>query len=196
MRSEYITKEERKHLQNNMGNGAWLVFRLMMETGLRVGDAVELRHTNLVHNKDGWSIIKKAQKTGKHGEWKITAALGEALSVRKGYLFPGRKKGSHITRQAVWKRLKKACEEARIDPEGKSPHSMRKMFAVEKAHEEGFQAAQEALQHSNAAVTRIYAYADKMVGLGADEPMRWRDVDIIADYILARMKELDKTVNS
>lgn len=197
MRSEYITKEERQHIQNNMGDGAWIVFRLMMETGLRVGDAVELRHTNLVHDdKNGWQIIKKAQKTGKVGEWKITDALGERLSKQRGFLFPGRKKGTHITRQAVWKRLKKACEEAKVDPEGKSPHSMRKMFAVEKAHEEGFLAAQQALQHSNAAVTRVYAYADKMVGLGADEPMRWRDVDIIADYILARMKELDKTVNS
>ena len=196
MRSEYITKEDRKHLENNMKDQAWMVFRLMMETGLRVGDAVELRHTNLIHDKEGWAIRKKAQKTGKVGEWRITAALGENLAHRRGYLFPGRKEGTHLTRQAVWKRIKKACEEARIDPDGKSPHSMRKMFAVEKAHQEGFEAAKEALQHSNSAVTRVYAYADKMVGLGADEPMRWRDVDIIADYILSRMKEIDKTVNS
>ena len=189
MRAEYITKAEKEKIMYKMGREPWLVFRTMVETGLRVGDTVELKRSNLICDNGEWFIHKKAQKTGKEGRWKISEALAETLRKRKGYLFKGRKPGTHITRQAVWKRLKRACEECGINEDGKSPHSMRKIFAVEKAHEEGFKAAKEALQHANDAVTRVYVYADKMMGAGSDEPIRWRDVEMLADYLLARIHE-------
>lgn len=189
MRAEYITKAEKEKIMYKMGNEPWMVFRVMMETGLRVGDAVALKRSNLKKDGDNWYLQTKAEKTGKIGKWRISEQLAERLRSRKGYLFQGRKPGTHITRQAVWKRIKKACEEAGIEADGKSPHSMRKIFAVDKAHEEGFEAAKEALQHSNDAVTRIYVYADKMMHAGSDEPIRWRDVEQLVDYLIARMSE-------
>lgn len=189
MRAEYITKAEKEKIMYKMGNEPWLVFRVMMETGLRVGDAVALKRSNLKKDGEIWYLQTKAEKTGKVGKWRISEQLAERLRSRKGYLFKGRKPGTHLTRQAVWKRIKKACEEAGIDADGKSPHSMRKVFAVDKAHEEGFAAAKEALQHANDAVTRIYVYADKMMHAGSDEPIRWRDVEQLVDYLIARMSE-------
>lgn len=189
MRSEYITKADKEKIGNRMGHEDWLIYRVMLETGLRVGDAVSLKRGNIVRRGEDWYIRKKAEKTGKVGEWKISPSLGKELHTRKGWLFPGRNPNQHITRQAVWKRLKVACEKAGVDAEGKSPHSMRKVFAVEKAHEEGFRAAQQALQHEKDGVTRLYVYADKMLGAGADEPVRWRDIDVLIDHIIARLKE-------
>lgn len=189
MRAEYITEKDKENIRASMGKEPWRVFRMMCETGLRVGDAVALTRKNLRKIQGVWTITTRAEKTGKRGQWQISDALGDSLASRTGYLFPGRKPGTHITRQAVWKRIKRACEVASIEADGKSPHSCRKMFAVDKARAEGFKAAQAALQHGTDAVTRLYVYADKMVGAGADEPIRWRDVERLVDYLLARIHE-------
>jgi integrase len=105
------------------------------------------------------------------------------------WLFPGRNPEKHITRQALWARLKRACRLIGVDPDGLSPHSLRKSFAVAIRQEQGFAAAREALQHDSDAVTRVYAYADTIMRAASDDPVRWNELELIVDYILERLHE-------
>lgn len=186
MRSKYIAKNQLHDIMDNVPPKTRLIMRVALETGLRIGDVVSLRRGNLVEN----AVEKVAQKTGKAGRWVISDSLMEILRrdcPRRGYLFPGRK--GHVTRQTVWRHIKQACQKLEIDPAGISPHSLRKDYAVRKMRTDGFLAAQEGLQHSNADLTRVYAYADTIMRADTDEPIRWCDLEIIVSYILDRLRE-------
>lgn len=186
MKSKFIDGDDLVHLRRHMDNEAWLVFRLMLETGLRVGDAVSLKRKDV--KPDGLHYV--AQKTGKSGVAAITPGLRRALLARKaGWLFPGRKPGSHITRQAVWARIKTACKRASVDAEGVSPHAMRKVFAVELYREKGFEAVKAALQHEHRDTSEIYAFADWNTGENAELPLRRRDIDLIVKMVLEAVGE-------
>lgn len=191
MRSKFIPDETVEALKKVLGSEAWLPFQVSLETGLRIGDVLRLRSSDLTESDGGYILRYTAQKTGKEGEAKLSRSTGKKLCRRKGFLFPGRGHSGHLTRQAAWARIKRACDAAQIDPGGVSPHSLRKCFAVELRHEKGLEAVKEALQHSNDAVTRVYAYADSVMKGDADEPIRWRDLELICEYILDRIREGD-----
>ena len=161
---------------------AWLPLWVSLETGLRIGDVVKLRKQNL--QADG--LHYKAQKTGKNGVAKVSAELRKELSRRRGkWLFPSPyKAGKHITRQCAWARIKAACKKAGLDPDGVSPHSLRKVFAVELYREKGFRAVQEALQHRNAATTEIYSFADWSTGESAELPLKRKDLQLVVKMVL------------
>ena len=180
MKSRYLDEKEIATIRRCMGAEAWLVFRVMLETGLRVGDVVALERRHVT--KDG--IIYKAHKTGKEGLAPITPGLYRKLSHRNGYLFKGRKEGTHLTRQAVWKRIKTAGKRAGLDLDGMSPHAMRKAFAVELYKARGFEAVKQALQHSYNSTTEIYAFADWNTGTNADLPLRRRDLELIVRAVI------------
>lgn len=152
---------------------------------------VSLKRENILQCEGEYYITYQAEKTGKDGKALISATLARRLMrrCRKGFLFPSYGKTGHITRQAVWYRMKRACERAGIEPDGISPHSLRKNFAVALRHEQGIEAVKNALQHSNLAVTRVYAYADTVLQSCSDEPIRWCDLELLVDYILERLKE-------
>lgn len=136
----------------------YLVLRLCLEMGLRVGDAVALPADAL----DGDLLRFTAAKTGKTGSVKLhpdTAAKLRASSGA-GWLFPSRtSKSGHRTRQAVWHDVKRAAEAAGVTG-NIAPHSARKTFAVEKMHQSGLGATKKALQHEDTSTTLIYALSD------------------------------------
>ena len=187
MKSKYIDVKELEKLRAVLAEEAWLPLWVSLETGLRIGDVVKLRKANL--QTDG--LHYKAQKTGKNGVAKISHELRQELGARKGkWLFPSPyKKGEHITRQCVWKRIKRACELTGIDPSGISPHTMRKVFAVELYREKGFRAAQEALQHNSAATTEIYTFADWATGENAELPLRRKDMQLLVKMVIEALGE-------
>lgn len=188
MKSKYIDTEELSRLHSTIADESWLPFWVSLETGLRVGDVVSIKASAV--KDDG--IHFKAQKTGKKGIARISKKLREALPKRKRgeYLFPSpTKPGKHITRQAVWKRLKTACKRIGIDPEGISPHSMRKVFSVELYREKGFKAVKEALQHSNSATTEIYSFADWNTGANSELPLKRRDLQLIVKMVIEELAE-------
>lgn len=181
MEAKYLTAAEVSALRSVMDDDAWLVFWVMLETGLRVGDAVALKRGAL--QSDG--LHYRAQKTGKRGCAPISAALRRALSSRgSGWLFKGRKIGTHITRQAIWRRIKEACRRCGIDAHGVSPHAMRKVFAVETFRELGMDATRTALQHSNRDTTEIYAYSDWNSGEKGDLPLTRKDLKMIVGLVI------------
>lgn len=162
----------------------------MIETGIRVGDAVRVRGTNISREGGEYWLNMTAQKTGKPIRARLSDSLGARLS-RSGrhYCFAGRDNTRPITRQTVWRRLKTAARLTRVELDGTSPHSLRKCFAVELMRREGLHAVQDALQHSNDSVTRVYAYADTVLRFDSDEPIRWRDLDIVCEYLLDRLRD-------
>ena len=168
---------------------AWLPLWVSLETGLRIGDVVKLRRQNL--QADG--LHYKAQKTGKNGVAKVSAELRRRLSARKGkWLFPSPyKKGQHITRQCAWARVKAAAERAGIETEGVSPHSLRKVFAVELYREKGFRAVKEALQHRNAATTEIYSFADWNTGENGEIPLCRKDIQLVIKMVLEALGDTE-----
>lgn len=181
MRSRYLEKDELEKLKMAFKDEAFLPLAVSLQTGLRVGDIVSLKVADI--KKDG--IHYTAQKTGKPGVANISASIRKRLPKKGKWLFPSPyKKGKHITRQAVWARIKAAGKRCGVDLDGLSPHTMRKVFAVELYREKGFQAVQEALQHSFAATTEIYSFADWDTGKNADLPLTRRDLKLIVKMVL------------
>ncbi len=181
MRSKFIDEPELKKLRTAMLDKAFLPLWVSLETGLRVGDVVTLKVTSV--KADG--IHYRAQKTKKQGVAKISAELRRHLPRVGKWLFPSPyKSGEHITRQCVWARIKAAAKRAGIDTKGISPHSMRKVFAVELYRAHGFAAVKEALQHTHAATTEIYSFADWNTGENANLPLTRRDLRLVVQMVL------------
>ncbi len=181
MRSRYVEKKELEKLRLALGDGAFLPLALSLETGLRVGDVVSLKVADV--KRDGIHYV--AQKTGKRGVAKLSPELRRSLPKVGKWLFPSPyKKGKHITRQAVWARVKSAGKKIEAELSGLSPHSMRKVFAVELYREKGFKAVQEALQHSYSSTTELYSFADWDTGENADVPLTRRDLQLIIKMVL------------
>ena len=167
----------------------------MLETGIRVGDAVKARYRDFYRSDDGKPHFRwTAEKTGKDGDCEISEHLFGLVTAGKhrptAYVFPGRGKTGHITRQAIWARVKRAA--AFIgSSDGISPHSMRKIAAVRLRRSQGFRAAKAALQHSHDATAAIYAYADAM--RAPDTPITWGEVDLLAEFVAEKVRAtLDK----
>ena len=182
MKSKYVEEKELEKLRSVLAEEAWLPLWVSLETGLRIGDVVKLRKANL--KPDG--LHYKAQKTGKNGVARISADLRRELTAKRGkWLFPSPyKAGKHITRQCAWARIKGACERAGVEPKGVSPHSLRKVFAVELYREKGFKAVKEALQHNSSATTEIYSFADWNTGENSELPLQRKDLALVVKMVI------------
>lgn len=186
MKSRFIDAGEIKKLRKVCGEEAFLPLLLSLETGLRIGDVVKLKVKDV--QNDGVHYL--AEKTKKNGIAPISMALRSKLLKRGKWLFPSPYKyGKHITRQAVWARIKTAGKRAGLDLEGLSPHAMRKAFAVELYREKGFKAVQEALQHNYASTTEIYTFSDWNTGKNADLPLKRRDLQLIVKMVIEALGE-------
>ena len=186
MKSKYIEENELDLLQSALSEEEFLPLAVSLETGLRIGDVVKLKHSDI---KGGY-LYFIAEKTGKAGRAKISRAL--AIELRKpngsNWCFPGRDPRNHLTRQAVWHRVKRACAARGLEADGISPHAMRKVFAVECAKNEGAEAAKRALQHTDLQTTDLYILSDWTTGKKAQEPLRRCDIPRIVEEIYRILK--------
>ena len=191
MRTDYIDPDIYKAIFIHMTYENALALEVSLYTGLRIGDVLKVRPTDL--RADGLHFI--AEKTGKEGIAPLSRRLAEKLrkNGNQYWCFPHRDspRQKHRTRQAVWKDVKRAAEIVRaaglLDQQNVAPHSGRKTFAVVDKSEHGAAHAQAALQHSNRATTEIYTEADKLVGV----PPSYKD----NTEILRRLNTLDRKVD-
>ena len=158
MTAEFLLHREMEHVFAALTPANRLVCRVCVSTGLRVGDVVQLRTSQLA--PQFWVT---EQKTGKRRRVNLTAALLEELRVQAGkiWVFEGaRGSDKHRTRQAVWRDVKRAAKAFRL-PQNVTVHSLRKVFAVDAlAKAKGdVSKVQRALNHSDQATTMIYAMA-------------------------------------
>lgn len=159
MRTEYLLEREVERILGLLTPSNRLVMRVILHTGLRVGDVLQLRPEQL---KSRLWITES--KTGKRRQVGFPGDLLEDLRRNAGekWVFPGRNDPEqHRTRQAVWRDMKRAARAYRL-PQNIGTHSGRKIYAVRLMEKYGdIRKVQRALQHSSVAVTMIYAMADK-----------------------------------
>lgn len=162
MKSEWMKVEAVNIVLNLLMPGNRLAIELCMATGLRIGDALRLR-TEQLQNASQRRVTVREEKTGKTRRIYIPSGLYERLLKYAGenYVFEHRLDPTkHRARQSVWKDIRRACVALRV-PENFTPHSARKLYAVELYHRTGDLAkVAEALKHNSITVTMIYALAD------------------------------------
>ena len=182
--TEYLLRKEVDRVLAVLTPVNRLIVRTMLETGLRIGDVLNLQYWQIRTN-----FWVTEQKTGKRRHIgmsqqlidDIRAAADEVIppNVRKyagseyrkdapvAWAFPSpRDWRKHRTRQGVWKDIKRAATAFRI-PVNAGTHSMRKVYAVELLKKYGdIEKVKRALNHSDMTVTLIYAMADRLVEAG------------------------------
>lgn len=134
-----------------------LIMRTCLATGLRVGDVVALRSSQL----DNRRATVRESKTGKARRIYWPKELWLDLRRWRGaeWVFPGRLDPSkHWSRQAVWKDCKRAARAFRLSGVV-APHSARKTYAQQIAAHGGQEAARRKLGHADIATTLIYTLA-------------------------------------
>lgn len=158
MRTEYLIEREVEQVLDLLTYENRLVMRLLLHTGIRIGDALQLKPEQL---KPNFWITE--QKTGKRRQIGIPEPLLGDLKENAGqeWVFPGADPAKHRTRQAVWKDVKRAADAARLTSNA-APHSARKVYAVKLLEKYGdIERVRRALNHGGMEVTLIYAMADK-----------------------------------
>lgn len=156
-RTDVLIGAEVEHVLALLCSQNRLICRVILATGLRIGDVVSLRREDI--RPQVWIT---ESKTGKRRHIGFDADLRRQILAQSGsyWAFPGRKAGQHKTRQAVWADIHRAAQALRM-PLVAGPHSLRKTYAVDLMHRYGdLQRVRRALQHDNDAVTVIYAMAD------------------------------------
>lgn len=159
MRADYVSKEDLDKILAALTYENELVLRVCISTGLRVGDVLSMRSDKLAKRMSVQEL-----KTGKKKRIFLSDELLDKLIRNSGkiWVFPGRLDyRKHRSRQAVWKDIKRAAKAFRMQ-QNVSTHSARKYYAVKALSDsEGdIKAVQKALNHSDPAVTMIYAMAD------------------------------------
>lgn len=186
MRARYLTEDEIAALAG-VNPAAWLPFVVGAKTGLRIGDVLTIRPVDIYAN----GIRYVAQKTGKGGKAPLdvdTICDLLANAKRSQWCFPSpRDPRKHLTRQAAWARVKRACKRAGVDPRGVSPHSFRKVFAVGLLHKTNLAEVQKALQHDRVDTTELYALADWATGENAKLPLTRGDLPLLVGQILSTL---------
>ena len=139
-----------------------LAILVSLQTGLRIDDVLHLRTQDI--KKDRFTI--KEMKTGKSRRIRLSKALRDDLLSQAGrfFVFEGRNSPKDTrTRQAVYKDIKRAQKAFRVKNAQISPHSARKIYAVNAyKHYGNLKKVQQLLNHSNEAVTLLYAMADEI----------------------------------
>lgn len=159
MRSAYLKKEMINHVLYALTKPNRLACEIALRTGLRIDDVLSIKSVQL--RQKSFTVIE--QKTGKRKRVYLTDSLRKELLEIAGeiYVFEHRRdKNRHRTRQAVWWDLKRAAKAFRVRV-NITPHSMRKVYAVELYRRNGdLKKVQHALNHDSLEITLIYALAD------------------------------------
>lgn len=160
MTTEYLYQKEIDRVLAALMPQNQLIVKVMLHTGMRLSDVLNLRSEGLA--VCGWYV---EGKTGKKRRYGLPRPLLEEILDQAGpeWAFPGRKKGRHKTRQAVWRDIKRAAKAFRL-PQNVGSHSMRKVYAVRLMQKYGdIEKVRLNLNHANAGITVVYAMADQLL---------------------------------
>ena len=166
MTTQYLLDRELGHVLAALMPQNALIMETVLQTGLRISDVLELKTDQLAP-----SMWVRERKTGKRHRCGLPGPLLARVRMQAGpvWAFPGAKPGTHKTRQAVWKDLKRAAEAFRL-PQNIGTHSFRKVYAVRLMERYGdLERVRRAMAHASPSVTMLYAMADKLL---EDAPRR------------------------
>jgi len=158
------------NVRNTQGIRDKAVFELLYATGMRVSEAVNLKKDNV--NLD----IGFLRCVGKGNKERIIPLGKKAIEAVKKYTQDSRNKllhgkeseflfvsrlGQKISRQSLWKLIKKYAKLAHIKKPIK-PHILRHSFATHLLeHGADLRSVQEMLGHSDISTTQIYTHINK-----------------------------------
>lgn len=160
------------NIETEIGLRDRAILEVMYATGLRISELVHLEMTEL-HLSMGF-----IQTIGKGNKERILPVGGEAVKWLKEYLEDARPifssrslddspyvflnaRGRGLSRQGVWKNLKKTVQEAGIK-QNVSPHMLRHSFATHLLENGAdLRIVQELLGHSDISTTQIYTHITK-----------------------------------
>lgn len=141
------------------------ILYVVYSAGLRVGEVVRLKIADIDSDR---MLIRVKQGKGRKDRYTL---LSEKCLVQlreyykscqpRAWLFPGGKKGKHLTERSVQKIFKKACKKAKIIKDV-SVHSLRHSFAthlLEKGTDLRY--IQKLLGHKSSTTTEIYTHVSK-----------------------------------
>lgn len=171
MTTQYLYQQEVDRVLSALMPQNQLIVKVMLQTGMRLSDALALRSEGL--STSGWYT---EGKTGKKRRYGLPKPLLDAILEQAGpvWAFPGRRAGTHKTRQAVWRDIKRAATAFRL-PQNVGAHSMRKVYAVRLMKKYGnLDRVQRNLNHASASVTTVYAMADLLLDRKLEERARRR----------------------
>lgn len=177
MTTDYVPKEIFSRILEALTPQNALVLELCMGSGMRISDALSMTYDEamgmLCSGSTRYHYTEK--KTGKERDASVPSDwLCRALdqyNPKSDWLFAGRDPQKHRTRQAVWKDLHRAAKLYRVNGQRLrariGPHTARKIYAVglyheaaENGSEDPLGAVMDDLNHSDPAVTSVYALAD------------------------------------
>lgn len=169
MRSDWVSDDVLSIVLAAMSPDNRLAVQLALHTGLRIGDVLKLKTIDI---KNSPRPYVRDSKTGKKHRIYVPVELRDCLLQIAGkiYVFEGRlDEKEHRTRQAVYKDIKSA---ALVAKHGQwcgrktniTPHTARKVAAVNAYKKGGIDAAAALLQHdkNHPLVTMIYALSDSI----------------------------------
>lgn len=159
--SAWIPRKNMEHLLAACMPENREALRLSMDYGMRIGDV--LRMPTAALQRGVWSF--KEEKTGKRRRVRLSEAHRRTCASFAGKVFVFEHRTDpyrHRTRQAVYKDLRRIADAYRI--KRVSPHTARKIYGVEAYRRAGgdLKKVQRLLNHSDEAVTVLYALADEL----------------------------------
>lgn len=165
-RTSYANATQMGHILAALMPTNALIVRVCVKTGLRISDVLAIKTCDLKPRQ-----TVRESKTGKTRRVEWGQLLYKEMLAQAGeiWVFPGRcDPKQHRTRQAVYKDIKHAeAVYKRSGALGKrqnlGTHTARKIAAVRAYQRGGIKAAKRLLNHSDPAITLLYALADKEV---------------------------------
>lgn len=168
MRADFISREQLAPILEAVTPMNRLALKVSLATGLRIDDVLSIKTQVLAQRM---TVVER--KTGKKQRVYIPAALFREMSACAGKIFVFENRldeRKHRTRQAVYKDLRKCAQLMGVKPHI-SPHSCRKIYAVEQFRKSGdVKRVQALLNHSSEAVTYLYALADLLTEKRLSKP--------------------------
>lgn len=175
MRAAYIPPDHLKRIREHLKPQTKLVIDLAVETGYRIEDILTLRVWQInLKKREVWTI---EQKTGKERTVQLSEGMCDRIAAwtrpgsRFRYVFGTRRrhgKGRRkLSRATVWRDMERACKACKLDGRQYTPHSLRKVYAVNAlAKKRSLVAVQRDMGHKHISTTMLYALSDRMDDLG------------------------------
>jgi len=134
---------------------------LILETGLRIGDALALAKINFHENDGGYFLKFTAQKTGKSAKRPVSKILYESMTKSNNEkIFINPKTRKSYSKMWVGRKIKscflKELKEAKQEDMTISAHSLRKSAGQRVYEVNGIEAARDFLQHQTYQTTKDY----------------------------------------
>ncbi|TRZ96407.1 site-specific tyrosine recombinase XerD [bacterium] len=158
------------NLRNKQGIRDRAILEVLYATGMRVSEAVNLKKDNVNLDIGFLRCIGKGNKErviplGKKAILSLKRYLKESrlklLNKRESDLLFLNRFGKKISRQSLWKIIKRYARDARIKKPTR-PHILRHSFATHLLERGAdLRSVQEMLGHSNIATTQLYTHINK-----------------------------------